>query len=92
VKIGPVVSSNVFYDPDPDQAQRWSDRGLLAVEMEAAVLFTIGALRGIETGCLLTVSDVRIAGEHVRISDEDMARAVNEMTELALGTVTSGHH
>ena len=92
MRIGPVVSSNVFYDPDPDRAQRWSDRGILAVEMEAAVLFTIGALRKIEAGCLLTVSDVKIEGELVRISDDDMRRAVNDMTELALGTVTSHRH
>ena len=92
VRVGPVVSSNVFYDPDGERAQRWSDRGILAVEMEAAVLFTIGALRKIETGCLLTVSDVKIEGELVRISDEAMRQAVNEMTELALGTITSGHH
>jgi 5'-methylthioadenosine phosphorylase/purine-nucleoside phosphorylase len=92
VRVGPVVSSNVFYDPDRDRARRWSDRGILAVEMEAAVLFTIGALRKIEAGCLLTVSDVKIEGEFVRISDEEMRRAVNEMTELALGTVTSARH
>ena len=88
VRIGPVASSNVFYDLDGDRAQRWSDRSILAVEMEAAVLFTIGAVRKIETGCLLTVSDVKVAGKSVRISDEDMRRAVNEMTELALSTVT----
>jgi 5'-methylthioadenosine phosphorylase/purine-nucleoside phosphorylase len=92
VRVGPVVSSNVFYDPDRDRARRWSDRGILAVEMEAAVLFTIGALRKIEAGCLLTVSDVKIAGEFVRISDEEMRRAVNEMTELALGTGTPARH
>jgi DeoD family purine-nucleoside phosphorylase len=92
VRAGGVVSSDVFYNPDGGQYQRWSDRGILAVEMEAAVLFTIGALRKIETGCLLTVSDVKIEGEFVRISDEAMRQAVNEMTELALGTITSGHH
>jgi DeoD family purine-nucleoside phosphorylase len=92
VRVGPVVSSNLFYDPDHGRAQRWSDRGMLAVEMEAAVLFTIGALRKIEAGCLLTVSDVTIDGERVRISDEEMRRAVNEMTELALGTVTAARH
>jgi purine-nucleoside phosphorylase len=59
--------------------------------MEAAVLFTLGALKKIHTGCLLIVSDVVVDGEFVRISDEDMKRAVDEMTELALGTVTSGH-
>ena len=43
--VGPIVSSDVFYNPDGGQYERWSERGVLAVEMEAAVLFTIGALR-----------------------------------------------
>ena len=90
VRVGPIVSSDVFYNPDGGQYQRWSDRGVLAVEMEAAILFTLGALRKIKTGCLLTVSDVVAAGEFVRISDEEMRAAVDQMTELALHTVTTG--
>lgn len=88
VRVGPIVSSDLFYNPDGGQYQRWSDRGILAVEMEAAVLFTLGALRKVKTGCLLTVSDVVVEGEFVRISDEEMRRAVDQMTELALRTVT----
>ena len=57
--------------------------------MEAAVLFTLGALRKIQTGCMLIVSDVIVEGEFLRISDEDMRKAVDEMTELALHTVTA---
>jgi DeoD family purine-nucleoside phosphorylase len=91
-RVGPVVSSNVFYDPDAERARRWSDRGILAVEMEAAVLFTLGALRKIDAGCLLTVSDIYLEGEFVRISDEEMRRAVNDMTELALVAITSERH
>ncbi len=91
VRVGPIVSSDVFYDPDPGRAQRWSDRGILAVEMEAAVLFTLGALRKVQAGCLLTVSDVVVEGEFQRISDEDLRAAVDGMTELALGTVTAAH-
>jgi DeoD family purine-nucleoside phosphorylase len=91
VRVGPIVSSDVFYDPDPGRAQRWSSRGILAVEMEAAVIFTVGALRGLEAGCLLTVSDIIVEGEFKRISDEDLRKAVDGMTELALGTVTAGH-
>ena len=88
VRVGPIVSSDVFYNPDGGQYQRWSERGVLAVEMEAAILFTLGALRKIKTGCLLTVSDVVIEGEFIRISDEEMKNAVDQMTELALETVT----
>ena len=91
LRVGPIVSSDLFYNPDDGQYGRWSARGVLAVEMEAAVLFTLGALRGVQTGCLLTVSDLAVEGEFTRISDEEMRRAVDEMTELALTTVTADH-
>ena len=52
------------------------------------MLFTLGALRKIQAGCLLTVSDVVVEGEFKRISDEDLRAAVDQMTELALVTVT----
>jgi DeoD family purine-nucleoside phosphorylase len=91
VRVGPIVSSDLFYNPDEGQYGRWSDRGILAVEMEAAVIFTLGALRKIQAGCLLTVSDVVVEGEFVRISDEEMKAAVDQMTELALRTITSEH-
>ncbi len=90
VRVGPIVSTDIFYQPDPDQARRWSERGIIAVEMEAAVLFTLGALRKIQAGCMLIVSDLIGDGEFVRISDEDMRTAVDQMTELALHTVTAG--
>ena len=38
--VGPIVSSDLFYNPDGGQYERWSKRGVLAVEMEAAALFT----------------------------------------------------
>jgi DeoD family purine-nucleoside phosphorylase len=91
VRVGPIVSSDLFYNPDGGQYQRWSDRGVLAVEMEASVLFTLGALRKVKAGCLLTVSDVVIEGEFVRITDEEMRNAVDQMTQLALRTVTGAH-
>jgi DeoD family purine-nucleoside phosphorylase len=90
VRVGPIVSSDLFYNPDEGQYARWSDRGILAVEMEAAMLFTLGALRKVRAGCLLPVSDIVVEGEFVRISDEEMKAAVDGMTELALGTVTAG--
>jgi len=92
VRVGPIVSSDLFYNPDADQYRRWSDRGVLAVEMEAAVLFTLGALRKVKAGCLLTVSDVVVEGEFVRITDDEMRAAVDQMTELALSVVTADHH
>src|SRR5438067_7600441 len=89
MRVGPIVSSDLFYNPDDGQYARWSSRGVLAVEMEAAVLFTLGALRGVAAGCLLTVSDVVVEGEFKRISDDELRAAVDRMTRVALATVTA---
>ena len=87
--VGPVATSDTFYDPDVNRHQRWSERGILAVEMEAAVLFTIAALREVRAGCLLTVSDIVVGEEFIRISDEDLRHSVDEMAELAFQTLTA---
>jgi DeoD family purine-nucleoside phosphorylase len=87
---GPIVSSDLFYNPDGGQYERWSQRGILAVEMEAAALFTVGAIRGIETGCLLTVSDIVVEDEFRRISDDELRAAVDRMTRIALAVATPG--
>jgi 5'-methylthioadenosine phosphorylase/purine-nucleoside phosphorylase len=89
LRIGPCVSSSTFYDPDTGRAQRWSDRGVLGVEMEAAILFTIAALRRVQAACLLTVSDIIVEGTFVRITDEELKAAVARMTELAIRAALS---
>jgi purine-nucleoside phosphorylase len=88
--VGPIVSSDLFYNPDPGQFERWSKRGVLGVEMEAAALFTVGALRGVQSGCLLTVSDIVVEGEFTRITDDELRAAVDRMTRIALAAAT-GH-
>ena len=83
-RVGPIASSDTFYDPDPERHRRWASRGILAVEMEAAVLFTIGGIRGVQTACVLTISDLVGGEQFVRIGDDQLAQAVERMTRLAL--------
>jgi DeoD family purine-nucleoside phosphorylase len=83
-RVGPIASSDTFYDPDPERHRRWASRGILAVEMEAAVLFTIGGIRGVQTACVLTISDLVGGEQFVRIGDDELAAAVEQMTRLAL--------
>ena len=90
-RVGPLVSSDVFYNPDAGQYERWSKRGILGVEMEASVLFTLGALRGVHAGALVTVSDIVVEGEFKRISDDELRAAVDRMTRVALATATDSH-
>jgi DeoD family purine-nucleoside phosphorylase len=89
LRVGPIVSSDLFYNPDGGQYERWSARGVLAVEMEAAALFTLGALRRVQAGCLLTVSDVVVEGEFQRITDDELRAAVDRMTRIGLASVTA---
>jgi DeoD family purine-nucleoside phosphorylase len=86
--VGPIVSSDLFYDPEEEPARLWGELGVLAVEMEAAAIFTLSATRGVRAGCLLTVSDT-IGEEIVRISDEDLRNAVDNMMTLALDTLNA---
>src|ERR1700691_845507 len=88
--VGPIVSSDLFYNPDGGQYERWAARGVLAVEMEAAALFTLAALRGVASACLLTVSDIVVEGVFTRISDEELRAAVDRMTTLALDVAVAG--
>ncbi len=56
-KAGPVFSSDAFYAEDPEFARRWGERGILAVEMECAALFSLGWMRKLKTGAVLVISD-----------------------------------
>ena len=51
--------------------------------------FTLGALRKVHAGCLLTVSDIVVEGEFTRITDEELRAAVDRMTRVALAAVTA---
>ena len=84
VHVGPIVSSAVFYDPRPGIAKRWRDRGHLAVEMEASILYTLGAIYGFEALAIMTVSDlIADEGESERISDEELRNGVDKMMQVA---------
>ena len=85
-----IVTTDLFYDssegdagPPRARAEAWRRRGAVAVEMEAATLFTLGGRLGVATACLLAVSDTFEARERRRISDEDLADAAARMGAAA---------
>jgi DeoD family purine-nucleoside phosphorylase len=84
---GLVASVDVFYNTDADYASRWRERGVLAFEMEASVLFYLAARAGRQSACLLVVSDVlseEVTSEESYVSADELAAAVDRMTEVAL--------
>ena len=81
--VGPIVTSAIFYDPRQGMANRWRSRGHLAIEMEAAILYTLGAINGFESLAIMTISDMIGAdGDSERISDEELRRGVDQMMEI----------
>lgn len=94
VRVGSVASVDVFYNTDPDYASKWRERGVLAFEMEASVLFFLAARAGVQAACLLTVSDVlseEVTTEETYMSAEELDAAVERMIEVALtAAVQSG--
>lgn len=81
--VGPVVTTDVFYDPHPDGVVRWGRRGYLAAEMETAAVYLLAMRerakgRAVRAGTILTVSDVirdPAAVEGTRkVGDEDWYR------------------
>ena len=90
VFVGSVVTSGLFYDPDPNTFGRWRDLRHLGVEMEASMLYTIAAVKNVEALAMMTVSDV-IAPDAspVRISDDELKRGVDQMMRIACAVATS---
>jgi purine-nucleoside phosphorylase len=85
---GPIVTSDVFYD-DRGLEAGWSAAGALAVEMEAATLFTLADARGVQAAALLVVSDI-VLPERVRIGQDDLRAAEQRMGRAALRALTAG--
>jgi purine-nucleoside phosphorylase len=68
--VGPIVSTDLFYDPNPLGAARWGRRGYLSAEMESAAIFLLamreqGRGRPVRAGAILTVSDVIVDPDQV---------------------------
>ena len=78
---GPVVSTDLFYDGS--DAKEWTERGVVAVEMETATLFALARRRGLQAASLLLVSDLLIP-RRTRITVEALRAAEGRLGELAV--------
>ena len=84
---GNILSTDIFYNDDPEEWKIWSRHGVLAVEMEAAALYTIAAKKGIQALTILTVSDSLVTGEAT--TSEERQTTFTQMMKLALETAIS---
>ncbi|MEM9748986.1 MAG: purine-nucleoside phosphorylase [Actinomycetota bacterium] len=88
--VGPIASSGLFYETDDTLFPRMKAVGVLAVEMEAAMMYTVAAMKGMEALAMMTVSDVIGAeGDSVRISDEELTAGVDQMMRIGCQVAVS---
>jgi purine-nucleoside phosphorylase len=85
--VGTILSSDAFYDADDGPRQALIRHGVLAVEMESAVLFRIAMAHRARAGCVATVSDHLLREEHV--SSDERESGFVAMAEIALDTVVA---
>lgn len=80
--VGNIMSSDTFYQDDPEHFKLWAQYGVLGVEMEAAALYTLAAKFGVKALTVLTVSDHLVTGEVT--SAEERQTTFDAMIEVAL--------
>lgn len=83
IKVGSVLTTDTFYHDDPDSWKHWASYGILAVEMETAVLYTLAAKFKVNALSILTVSDSLVTREET--TSEERQKTFNQMVEVALG-------
>ena len=86
IHVGSVLSSDVFYNEDPEEWKLWARHGVLAVEMETSALYTIAARKQCRALSILTVSDSLVTGE----ASGSLEREQNftDMVEIALSALS----
>lgn len=86
VKVGNVLTADVFYRDNLDPVRKLGEYGVLAVEMETNALYTLAAKYGVQALSVLTVSDHIFTGESTTAKERETT--FHEMIDIALGAVT----
>ena len=85
VTVGGILSSDTFYNDDPDSWKKWAAYGVLAAEMETTGLYTLAAKYHVDALSILTVSDSLVS--EAAASSEQRKKGFLQMAEIALEIV-----
>lgn len=93
VHVGPVATDDAFYAETDEYVTAWENAGLLAVEMEAAAIFTLARRKGLRAGAICTVDGNLVEGTQKGETDDEELPAkardnVERMIEIGLTTAT----
>jgi purine-nucleoside phosphorylase len=83
--VGLLFSADQFYNPRADLIKPMVDHGVLAVEMEASVLYTLAAQYGRRALTICTVSDHVVTGEET--TSQEREQTFGAMVDIALAAM-----
>jgi len=83
IHAGNLLSSDVFYGDDSVGMNAWLRMGVLAVEMEAAALYTNAARAGKNALCICTISD-KVFARKESMTAKQRETSFTQMMEIAL--------
>lgn len=87
VHVGLLFSSDQFYSTRPELTEPFVQHGALAVEMEAAGLYTLAAFHGRRALAICTVSDHLVT--HEETTAQEREQTFRDMIEIALRAATA---
>ncbi len=84
--VGPIATDDAFYAETPAYVEDWEAAGLLAVEMEAAAIFTLARRHGARAGAICTVDGNLVEGtQKGETEDEELPEDADEAIDTAIG-------
>jgi len=85
-----VVSSDLFYERRPAETGAWSERGAIAVELEAAAILQVASQRGAAAACALGVVEVPGADGARRAGPEQVEEIGLRVGEAGYAALAAG--
>jgi len=85
VHVGPIATDDAFYAETESYVEAWEAAGLLAVEMEAAALFSLARRKGMRAGAICTVDGNLVEGtQKGETDDEELPEQAKNNVERAI--------
>jgi uridine phosphorylase len=85
VHVGPIASDDAFYAETDEFVNDWEAAGILAVEMEAATVFTLARRKGLRAGAICTVDGNLVEGtQKGETDDEELPEKARDNVERAI--------
>ncbi|MFP4530856.1 MAG: nucleoside phosphorylase [Halodesulfurarchaeum sp.] len=84
VHVGPIATDDAFYAETDAYVESWEAAGILAVEMEAAAIFTLARRKGLNAGAICTVDGNLVAGTQKGEGEDELPEKAKNNVERAI--------